>query len=223
MDFPPKAGVLIADPEPLTRRGLAQLIEPHPLLRICAEAESVPVARELCVQHCPDLLLIDAAMGDGLGFIRELPRWCERTRTVVFTSRTDAWSVQRAFQAGACGYVARRDPVEALLGALVGALKGDRHVGPLVERVLIDELAAGGIELHGHAEGGLSHRELEIFELMGRGLGTRAIAAELRVSVKTVETHRQRMKQKLGVTSGAELQQQAAVFAERAAQERRVN
>lgn len=212
MTHPRKADVLVADAEPVARCGLVHLINSHPKLRLCAEAETLALARELCSKHKPAVLLLDPAMGDGFSFIKDLPRWSRGTRVVVFTGMSDALAVQRAFKAGACAFVTRRDPVSALMNALVGALTGERHVGPCVEHLLLENLASGTVELHGNDVATLSDRELQIFRLLGRGLGTRAVAMELRVSVKTIETHRQRIKEKLQLANGTELQRRAVLF-----------
>ena len=204
--------MLIADAEPVARCGLVHLIGSHPLLRVCAEAETLAVARELCVKHKPAVLVLDPAMSDGFTFIKDLPRWSRGTRVVVFTGSNDALAVQQAFKAGACGFVTRRDPVSALIAAVVGALKGERHVGPCVEHLLLDNLASGAVELRGAEFGALSSREMQVFRLLGRGLGTRAVADELSLSVKTVETHRQRIKEKLGMQNAAELHRRAVLF-----------
>jgi len=172
--------------EALARCGLAHLLSSHEALEVVA--------------------------GDGLHFLKELPAWSARTRVVVFTAQLDALCVQRAFQAGAWGYVTRRDPVAALLGAVLGAVAGKRHVGPQIEQLLLGRMAAGVVELSGSAVAALSARELEVFRLIGRGLGTQAVADELRLSVKTVETHRQRIKMKLHCRDGLELQCRAVLF-----------
>lgn len=212
MAHPKKADVLIADAEPVARCGLVSLINSHPRLRVCAEAETLALARELCSKHKPAVLVLDPAMGDGFALIKDLPRWSRETRVVVFTGMNDALAVQRAFKVGACAFVTRRDPVSALMNAVVGALSGERHVGPHVEHLLLENLASGSVELHGHEMSALSNRELQVFRLLGSGLGTRAVATELGVSVKTVETHRQRMKEKLQVANGTELQRRAVLF-----------
>src|SRR5687768_3495890 len=133
MANPRKAEVLVADAEPVARTGMIHLINSHPKLRVCAEAETQAMARELCERHKPAVLVLDVAMGDGLSLIHDLPRWSRETRVVVFTSTNDALAVQRAFKAGACAYVTRRDPVAAVIAAVVAALAGDRYVGPRVQ------------------------------------------------------------------------------------------
>ena len=212
MDQLRKADVLVVDAEPVTRTGLIHLINSHPKLRVCAEAETLAGARELCQRYKPAVLVLDPGIGDGFALIKDLQRWSRKTRVVVFTGMNDALAVQQAFKAGACAFVTRRDPISALMNALVGALNGERHVGPQVEHLLLENLASGAVELHGNDVASLSDRELQIFRLLGSGLGTRAVAEELRLSIKTIETHRQRIKEKLQLTSGTELQRRAVLF-----------
>ena len=129
---------------------------------------------------------------------------------VVLRSK-DAAAVRRALKAGACGYFARRDPLAAVLGAIVGAAHDERHVGPRIEHLLLECLAMGTVRLSRDEIGGLSHRERQVFHLVGAGHSGRAIAAELGVSVKTIETHRQRIKDKLRLKNGADLHRRAVL------------
>jgi DNA-binding NarL/FixJ family response regulator len=211
MATPRKADVLVTDAEPLARTGLVHLINSHPRMRVCAEAETLARARELCSQHRPHVVVIDPVMGDGCTFIKDLPRWSSGTRAVVVTRLHDAQSVQRAFKAGACGYVTRRDPVAAVIAALLAAIEGRRFAGPEIEVLLLDNLACGAIELQDQEVARLSDRELEVFRLIGRGLGTRAVATELHLSMKTVETHRERIRRKLQIETSGELQRRAVL------------
>ncbi len=183
-------------------------------MRVCAWWRSGDAAAgaRVIARGTSRVVVLDVALGDGVGFIREVKRFAPQGRVVVFTARADALSVTRAFKAGAMGYVTRRDSVVALMGAVLGALDGERHFAPCVERLLVEQLACGGVEVRGRAESALSDRELQVFRLLGQGLRARAVSAELRVSVKTVETHVQRIKVKLGVANGAELQRRAVLF-----------
>ena len=145
MYSPKKAAVIVADPEPVSRLGLVALFNAQAGLRVVAEAESVAQVRALCQKWRPELLVIDPALdvGEGMAFLRELPRCSAGTRAVAFTGRVDAASVQAAIQAGACGFVARRDPAAALVAAVLAALRGERHLGPRVEALLLDGMAHG--------------------------------------------------------------------------------
>jgi len=206
---PRKARVLVVDAEPVSRFGLVHLLNAHERLQVIAEAEVMPVARELCVRHRPELVVLDAALGDGLAFIREVKQLSPQGRVIVFTSQADALSVTRAFRAGAVGYVTRRDSVSSLMSTVLGVLNGERQVAPSVQRVLVEQMMTGGVEVKGRSESVLSDRELQVYQLLGQGLKARAVAAELRLSVKTVETHVQRIKVKLGVANAGELQRRA--------------
>ena len=208
-----KANVLVVDAEAVARFGLVQLIGSHALLRVVGETDSLAAAREMASRLKPEIVVVDPALGDGVHFIAELRRSKARPNVVAFTALEDALSVQRAFQAGVCGYVTRRDPLPAVIAAIVGAVKGERHVGPRVEDVLLEKLACGAVQLSGDETGVLSQRERQVFRLLGAGRSGSAIASELGVSVKTVETHRQRIKEKLRLKTGAELNRRAVLAA----------
>lgn len=213
-----KRSLLITDAEPLARRGLLHLLAEQSQWEVCAEAESIAEARELCGRYRPDVLVLDPAQSDGFALIKDLPRWSPRTRVVVLTGLEDPGSVQRAFQAGVWGYVTRRDPVATLLGAIAGALSGERFMSPRAQQVLLGELARGSVQMEQGELSRLSHREQDVFRLIGAGRATRAVAEELHMSVKTVETHRQRIRVKLGCASGAELLRRAVLFREHRAE-----
>ncbi len=212
MKSPQRTSVLVADAEPLARCGLVQLINGHPGLKVCAEAASISEARELCAQHRPEILVLDPAQGDGFALIKDLPRWSRSTRVIVLTSLEDTASVQRALQAGALGYVSRRDPVDSLIRAIIEALSGNRHIGPRPSRALFGDLACGSLLLEKDAFSCLSPREFDVFRRIGEGMKVQAIAEEFHLSKKTVETHRQRIREKLHLASGCELQRQAVLF-----------
>ena len=209
-----KASVLLVDAEPVMRCGLLHLINSHAALHVCAEAETLPAARAACEKWKPDAVVLDVAMGGGEGFalVRELPRWNAALCVVAFTGLEDAASVQRALRAGVSGYVTRRDPVAALLGAITGALAGERHVGPRVEHVLLETLARGRVRVEEDELAALSERERQVFALLGGGLKAGAVAVEMRLSVKTVETHQKHIREKLRLRDGAELQHRATIF-----------
>lgn len=213
MALPAKPSVLIVNAEPITRFGLMNLIGSQKHLCVCGDADTVPTARDWCRTEKPDVVIFDPAMGDGIGFIKEVPRWSARTRIVAFTALEDALSVQRAFKAGVCAYVTRRDPLPALLLAIEGAIKGERHIGPRVEHLMLHNLACGELALRGDVEASLSDREREVLRLIGLGQSTREVASELRVSVKTVETHSHRIKEKLRLNGSAALRRHAALYA----------
>lgn len=214
MRNPRKTNVLIVDAEPVARCGLIHIIDSHETLSICAEADSLPAARSACEKWKPDIVVLDVSLAGGEGFsiVKEFPRWSANVSVVAFTGLEDSASVHRALRSGVLGYVTRRDPVTALLRAIASALKGERYLAPRAEHVLLETLACGKVQMEGNELAQLSERERQVFRLIGDGLKTRAVAAELRLSVKTIETHRQRIKEKLKLRNGVELQHRAVVF-----------
>lgn len=212
MKNPCKLNVMVLEAQPVARFGLVRLIDSHDRFHTCAEAESTPDARGLCARYRPALAVLDLGLHDGFNLVKELPHLSPGIRIVVFTALADALSVQRALRAGALGYVTRHDPVSELMTAMTRAADGCRHVAPSISQGMLDHLACGALEIVGSEESTLSDRELEIFHAIGRGLGTRTIAEALRVSVKTVETHRQHIKQKLNLRDGCDLQRRAVLY-----------
>ena len=202
-----KANVLVVDAEPVARHGLVNLINAHVALRVTGEADNLGVARELALRLKPEVVVLDPSMGDGLHFVKELAR--HNVRVVAFTSLDDAGSLERAFRAGIWSYVTRRDSIAAVLQVIAGAVLGERHVGPRIEHLLLDRLASGRVQFGEDDTAALSDRERQVYLMLGAGKSVRIIAGELGLSVKTIETHRQRIKGKLRLKNGAELQERA--------------
>lgn len=198
--------------EPIVRSGLVGLINSHPRLSVVGETGNVREVRAICLRTLPDLVVIDPGIGggEGLALFRDLPQCVPNTVTLAFAGSADAVDVQQVFQAGASAYLTRDDTAAVILGAMVGAVAGERHFGTGVERVLIERLCAGSLEMRDSTECLLTGRERQVFHLLGTGKTGREIAATLGVSVKTVESHQERMKHKLGCPSGAVLRQRAA-------------
>lgn len=207
-------GVLVIDPEPIARFGLVQLISSHGGLAVVGEAESVCAGRDLCMKVKPSVVVLDPAMesGEGFGLIREVPRWAPQAKVVAFSGQVDASCIQRAFSAGACGYVTRRDPVESVMQVILGAAAGEHQMSPRVAKALASAMATGAVGCQTGLDSRLSEREWQIFQMLGEGAPVRNIADALHVSVKTVESHQQRIKVKLDVHSATELRKRAADF-----------
>ena len=204
-----KANVLVVDAEPVARFGLVQLINSQARLRVCGEGENLREVRALLARLKPDVVVLDPALGDGEHFIRDLVRSKAAPRVVAFTAQEDALSVQRTIQAGVCGYVTRRDTVADVIAVILAAVDGKRLVGPRTNALLLGRIADGTVRVSGDEIAVLSPRERQVFQLLGAGKSTRVIASELGVSMKTVETHRQRIKGKLHLKDCAELNHRA--------------
>lgn len=204
--------VVVVESEAVCRFGLVTLLNVHEMVRVIGEADTVKAARTLCMELAPDVIVIDPAMDGGEGFclLKELNRLLPSAKKVVFSGCADEQSVELAFTLGVSGYIARRDPLAVLLGAVLGVVSGERQIGPCVQRLLLNGLGAGRFGQRKGLWGRLSAREAQILRLLGQGGVAREIAGRLGVSQKTVESHQQRIKQKLGLATGAALRTYAA-------------
>ena len=222
MDPPKKLSVLIVHHAPLMRFGLSALIRSNRRFKVIGETGDAPMARRLFTEEKPHLTVLSLALqhGDGISLLKDFRKLNPAARAVVVTARQDSLSVQRAFKAGARGYIITEDETAEILTALERVAAGEMYASGTIARGLLQMLANGSVETHGNAFAHLSDRELQVFRLIGSGFGTSRVAAELQLSVKTIETHRQRIKQKLGLTNGSELMQRAAEWVLGAVRER---
>jgi DNA-binding NarL/FixJ family response regulator len=211
---PTRAKVIIVCASPVTRVGLAAIICSNQSFVICAETDNSPAARELFLRHKPDLVVLGLTLrqGDGIALIKELRTLHPAARTLVVTRRADALAMQRAFRAGARGYLLAGDDAAEILLAMTRILEGERYASERVATLLLEALAGGVMKVNGSKITSLSDRELQVFSLFGRGLGATRLAAELHLSVKTIETHQMRIKEKLGLQSAAELSSEASLW-----------
>lgn len=218
---PTRIKVLIAHRSPLMRLGLKHLIETRNELEFCAETNDAPTARQLFSDHHPQIVLLGLTLhgGDGIQLIKDLRRLDGVAQIIVFSGRDDALSIQRALRSGAGAYLLTDDDLAEVLRALADISAGHRYVssnalGRLVEAFTVGEAEAITSDLNK-----LSDRELEIFSLMGRGFGGSRLAKELRVTRKTIDTHEERMKAKLGCATVPQLREKAVQWVLKCARE----
>jgi DNA-binding NarL/FixJ family response regulator len=198
--------ILIVDDHPLVRAGLRALIEAEPDLTICGEVSNARDAIEMARDQEPDLALIDISLEDGSGIelIKRLKVHSPELKMLVCSMHDESLFAERAINAGARGYVNKHQVTEQVLDAIRQVLTGRIYLSEkMVERVINGfakkkDGAASSIE-------DLSDRELEVFGLIGQGMSTSKIAERLHLSVKTVETHREKIKRKLQLATGGEL------------------
>ena len=206
-----KTKILVVHNSALMRFALVRVIEQDRRFEICAETDAAPTARKLFVQHQPQIILLGLTLrgGDGIELIKDFRKLDPTSCTVVLSGREDALSMQRAFRAGARGYLLDQDEIPEILMALDEVSTGNLYASPNVARRLLESLAIGAIEQGPSEFKVLSDRELQIFSLIGRGFGAMRLADELHLSVKTVETHQMHIKEKLGLRSAAALSEKA--------------
>lgn len=209
-----KARVLLVDDHPIVRQGLAMLINAEPDLMVCGEASTGAEALQLVRTTQPDLVMIDISLEDrsGVELIREIRAMAGELPMLALSMHDESLYAERVLRAGGRGYVMKQEATEKLLTAIRRVLAGEIYLSPRMSTRLLGQLASA-------APGGdvspisrLTDRELEVFTMIGRGLSTREIAEKLFLSVKTVEAHREHIKEKLGLRSSVELVRHAVQF-----------
>lgn len=207
--------LLIVDDHPLMRRGLRDLLAEEPDLEVVAEAAGRAEALEAAEKVAPDLALVDLSLhsvADGLALVRELHAARPDLAIVVVSMYDERVYAERVLRAGARGFVNKHEPPEVFLERVRVVLRGGVGVSKDVSQTLVWR-ALGKGQPHPAGDASLlSDRELEIFALIGEGESVRRIAERLGVSPKTVETHRERIKSKLGLATANELVARAVRF-----------
>src|SRR5262245_10226538 len=207
---PTKAKVLVVHRIGFVRSGVLSLIAKSMQFAVCGETDEAPLARELFLRHKPHLVVIGLRLSgaDGIPLIKEFRNLSPVAAILALSEHADAFSAQRVLRAGARAYLTTEDAPE-LLRAFDEILAGHPYVGASVLPAILSNFANGSKNSRSSEINSLSDRELEIFSFIGRGVSVSELATELHVSVKTIETHQMRMKEKLSLHSAAELRQKA--------------
>ena len=207
---PTKAKVLVVHRIGFVRAGVLSLIAKSMQFVVCGETDEAPLARELFLRHKPHLVVVGLRLcgADGIQLIKEFRNLNPVAAILALSEHADPFSAQRAFRAGARAYLTIDDAPE-LLRAFDKILTGHPYVAASVLPLILSNFAAGTKNSRNLDINNLSDRELEIFSFIGRGVSVSELASELHVSVKTIETHQMRMKEKLALHTAAELRQKA--------------
>src|SRR6266404_2814077 len=195
-----KRKVLLVDDHPLTRHGMAQLIGQQPDLIVCGEAGNAEQALESLRAVDPDLVLVDVTLPGkpGLELIKDITTMHAAVLVLVVSMHDESLYAERTLRAGARGYLMKSKGGEELIKAIRQVLSGKVYVSQELSAKILDSLSGGGRKLPGVLNA-LSDREFEVFQLVGEGLTTSEIGLRLHISGKTVETHRLRIREKLGL------------------------
>jgi len=197
-------GVLLIDDHPIVRYGFMQLLAPESDIKVCGEAVDAASAME-ALDAEPDVVVLDLSLGatNGLDLIRDIKGRLPQTAVLVVSMHDELLYAERSLRAGASGYVMKHEATDAIVRAIRTVSSGDIFVSETVSRRLLRRVVGAAPTNSPLDE--LTDRELHVFALLGRGLGTRAIAEEMHISVKTVESYRARLKEKMKLASGTEL------------------
>jgi len=192
--------LLIVDDHPVFRHGISQLIGQSRCVTICGQAENAQGALEVMRQQKPEVVLLDVSMPgtNGIELIKLMLAEQPRLIILVLSMHDESLYALRALRAGAKGYVMKQQAMQNVLDALRKVIDGGIYVSPQFSEKLVFKAIQGSESDLGSPVDTLSDRELEVLQLFGRGKSTREIAETLHLSVKTIETHRSHIKEKLG-------------------------
>ena len=191
------------------RRGLADLVNNEEDLAVCGEAEDAPTALSGVSKTSPDLLIADMSLrgSSGIELIKNVKVLHPDLPILVLSMHDENIYAQRVLRAGAKAYVMKQDAAERVLQAIRKILKGEIYVSERVGTQMLQQIVRGRSPAESSPVDRLSDRELEVVQLIGRGRTTREIAKSLNVSIKTIESHRAHLKEKLDLKNATELVQ----------------
>lgn len=204
--------LLIVDDHPLIREGLAQTIDRAMGLTVSWEAEGGEEALAIVESEQPDLAIVDISMPGmgGIELIKQLQSRTPELKILVISRHDEEFYARRVLRAGALGYLRKGKASEHVIEAIREILDGGIYVSPPVRQAFLEDLGPGRPTPTGdHPVSRLSDREMQVFEGMANCLSTKEIAQQMSIAVKTVQTYRSRIKEKLNVESTPELLHQA--------------
>ena len=204
----PRARVLIVDDHPAVREALSIRISQAPDLEVCGQAEDTADALRLVEKSKPDVAIVDISLktGDGIDLIKRIKSRDQHVRMLVWSMYGENLYAERALRAGANGYITKEHATDRIVEAIREVLAGKVYLSPaMTDKLLHRSVGLGGKKQNQPTIEALSDRELEVFRLIGRGVKTAEIATQLHLSVRTVWTYRDRIREKLDLSDGAEL------------------
>src|SRR3954453_15041895 len=211
-----KFRILLVDDHPIVRQGLAEMINQERDLQVCGTAEDVHKAIESIEKIRPDLVIADISLkgSNGIELLKNIKVRFPKMLVLVLSMHDEALYAVRALRAGAGGYIMKQEATQRVLTAIHQVLNGEIYLSERMEKKMMHQLVGGRSTRTGSPIEDLSDRELEVFGLIGQGHGTRQIAEELHLSIKTIESHRAHIKDKLNLKNATELVQHAIQWRE---------
>src|SRR3984893_736029 len=206
-DLPEAKRIVIVDDHPLFRKGLEQLIQSHDGLAICGEAANAAEAMDVIRQIAPDMAIVDLRMlgANGIELIKNIRAEFPKLLILVLSMHDESLYALRSMRAGAQGYVMKQEALDSVVLAIREIFAGRPYLSPAMSANVIAKFAQAAGEGSANVVDGLSDRELEILELIGKGRDVREIAKALHLSPKTVETHRAHIKEKLNLQNARQV------------------
>jgi DNA-binding NarL/FixJ family response regulator len=203
----PKTRIFVVDDHPMLRRGLSETIAQQPDMEICGEAEDAAATLRSMPRTRPDIAIVDISLkdSDGLNLVKDLAVRYPDVKVLVLSMYEEELYAERALRAGARGYIMKQEAAPSLIRAIRRVRAGRIYLSDKMSERVLHKVFNGGPAAARSPLEMLSDRELEVFRLIGQGVGTRQIAERLHLSVKTIESYRARLKEKLHSKSANEL------------------
>lgn len=213
-----KKSVVIVEDHPMFRERLAELINREPDLEVCGEADNIRDGFDLITRSGAQVAIVDLTLqgSSGLELLKNLKAAGIALPILVLSMHDESLYAERVLRAGARGYITKSEASAKIMTALRQVLAGEIYLSPKMATKILRQLAGGGEPSAGLDR--LTDRELEVFNLIGRGQTTREISEALSLGSATVETYRARIKEKLQLENGARLQQEALRWVQNAEQ-----
>lgn len=198
--------ILIVEDHPVFRLGLAELINQEPDLSVCGGTDDVNTALEQIADLTPDMAIVDITLKnrDGLELVKEISRRHRLLPVLVLSMHDESLYARRALAAGARGYIMKQEASESIIHAIRCVLDGRVYASESLMGEILSQMVGGGAADRPVMDR-LTDRELQVFQLIGRGRTTREIAETLHLSQKTIGTYKERIKEKLQIKNAAEL------------------
>jgi DNA-binding NarL/FixJ family response regulator len=211
-----KRKIIIIEDHPVFRAMLAQLIEKELGMTVSGQADNIKEAMTLIEQTLPDAAIVDITLqgSSGLELIKDLKARHNQLPVLVLSMHAERLYAERVLRAGARGYISKEEPPSEVVEAIREVMDGRMYVSKRVNREILERLGHADKAVRPSGVDLLSDREIEVFQLAGRGLNSREIAERLNLGSTTVDSYRARIKEKLGIKNAAELYQRAAQWAE---------
>jgi DNA-binding NarL/FixJ family response regulator len=202
--------ILVVDDHPIVRQGLVQMIEHEPDMEVCGQAEDAHTALQAVDKLKPDMAIVDISLkgASGIELMKSIKLSHPNFRVLALSMHDESLYAERALKAGARGYIMKHEAPERVIAAIRRILAGEIYVSENMTARMVHKLVDGAEDGSTGIES-LTDRELEVFRLIGLGHGTRQIAEELFLSVKTIESYRAHIKEKLALDNATELIQHA--------------
>ena len=210
------ARIFIVDDHPLLRQGIARLINEQDDLLVCGEEGDPNKSLDAIASTNPDVVILDISLksASGIEVLKNIKVRFPRVLVLILSMHDETVYAHRALRAGAAGYLMKQEASEKVLVALRKVLAGEVYLSEELSHRMLNRLVGGRSSLNGSPIEELSDRELEVFGLIGQGHGTRPIAEKLHLSVKTIESHRAHIKEKLNLKNATELVHHAIQWAQ---------